>query len=57
MNLMNPGSFLWNDWLKLITTIKSTEIGTKAMTIAQRALNFVMSNNPVGWLIAGLTAL
>lgn len=41
----------------LITTIKSTEIGTKAMTIAQRALNFVMSNNPVGWLIAGLTAL
>lgn len=41
----------------LITTIKSTEIGTKAMTIAQRALNFVMSNNPVGWLVAGLTAL
>jgi len=41
----------------LITTIKSTEIGTKAMTIAQRALNFVMNNNPVGWLVAGLTAL
>jgi hypothetical protein len=37
--------------------LKSTEIGAKAMAVAQRILNAVMSANPIGLLIAGITAL
>jgi hypothetical protein len=42
---------------QLGNAIKSTEIGAKAMAVAQRILNAVMAANPIGLLIAGITAL
>lgn len=41
----------------LTNAIKSTELGTKAAAIAQRVWNAVMAANPIGLIIAGLTAL
>ncbi len=41
---------------KLVVT-KATTFATKAWTVAQRALNFVLSNNPIGRLIMILTGL
>jgi hypothetical protein len=37
--------------------IKSTELGAKAAAVAQRIWNAVMAANPIGLIIAGLTAL
>jgi hypothetical protein len=37
--------------------LKSTTLGTQAATVAQRIYNAVMAANPIGLLIAGLTAL
>lgn len=52
------GVIAMGDSFKVLTTIiKSTEIGAKAMAVAQRILNAVMAANPIGLLIAGLTAL
>ncbi len=41
----------------LTNAIKSTELGAKAAAIAQRVWNAVMAANPIGLIIAGLTAL
>jgi hypothetical protein len=46
------------DSLKVVSSLlKSTTLGTQAMAVAQRILNAVMSANPIGLLIAGITAL
>ena len=46
------------DSLKAVgNLLKSTTIGTQVATVAQRIYNAVMAANPVGLLIAGLTAL
>jgi hypothetical protein len=46
------------DSLKVVGAMqKSTTLGTQAATVAQRIYNAVMAANPVGLLIAGLTAL
>jgi hypothetical protein len=46
------------DSLKAVgNLLKSTTIGTKVATVAQRIYNAVMAANPIGLLIAGLTAL
>lgn len=46
------------DSLKVVGTIlKSTTVGTYLATAAQRVYNAVMAANPVGLLVAGLTAL
>jgi len=46
------------DSLKAVgNLLKSTTLGTQAATVAQRIYNAVMAANPVGLLIAGLTAL
>jgi chemotaxis protein histidine kinase CheA len=46
------------DSLKAVGNIlKSTTIGTKVATTAQRIYNAVMKDNPIAWLIMGLTAL
>ena len=46
------------DSLKVVSTmLKSTTIGTYLATAAQRVYNAVMAANPVGLLVAGLTAL
>jgi hypothetical protein len=37
--------------------LKSTTLGTQAATVAQRIYNAVMKDNPIAWLIMGLTAL
>jgi chemotaxis protein histidine kinase CheA len=42
---------------KLGNAIKSSEIGAKAMAVAQRILNAVMAANPIALIVAGLTAL
>jgi hypothetical protein len=46
------------DSLKVVgAMLKSTTLGTQAATVAQRIYNAVMAANPIGLLIAGLTAL
>jgi hypothetical protein len=46
------------DSLKAVgNLLRSTTIGTQVATVAQRIYNAVMAANPVGLLIAGLTAL
>jgi hypothetical protein len=46
------------DSLKAVgNLLKSTTIGTQVATVAQRIYNAVMAANPIGLLIAGLTAL
>ena len=46
------------DSLKVVgTMLKSTTVGTYLATAAQRVYNAVMAANPVGLLVAGLTAL
>jgi hypothetical protein len=46
------------DSLKVVSTmLKSTTIGTYLATAAQRVYNAVMAANPIGLLVAGLTAL
>jgi len=46
------------DSLKAVgNLLRSTTIGTKLATVAQRIYNAVMAANPIGLLIAGLTAL
>jgi hypothetical protein len=46
------------DSLKAVgNLLKSTTIGTKVATTAQRIYNAVMKDNPIAWLIMGLTAL
>lgn len=46
------------DSLRVVgTMLKSTTLGTQAATVAQRIYNAVMKDNPVAWLIMGLTAL
>lgn len=46
------------DSLKAVgNLLKSTTIGTQVATVAQRIYNAVMAANPVGLLVAGLTAL
>jgi hypothetical protein len=46
------------DSLRVVgTMLKSTTLGTQAATVAQRIYNAVMAANPIGLLIAGLTAL
>lgn len=46
------------DSLKVVgAMLKSTTLGTQAATVAQRIYNAVMKDNPVAWLIMGLTAL
>lgn len=46
------------DSLKVVgTMLKSTTIGTYLATAAQRVYNAVMAANPIGLLVAGLTAL
>jgi hypothetical protein len=46
------------DSLKVVSTmLKSTTVGTYLATAAQRVYNAVMAANPVGLLVAGLTAL
>ena len=42
---------------KIITLIKSWNLVTKAMTIAQGALNAIMALNPITLIIIGITAL
>lgn len=42
---------------KIVTLIKSWNLVTKAMTIAQGALNAVMALNPITLIIIGITAL
>ena len=46
------------DSLKAVgNLLKSTTLGTQVATVAQRIYNAVMAANPIGLLIAGLTAL
>ena len=46
------------DSLKVVgAMLKSTTLGTQVATVAQRIYNAVMAANPIGLLIAGLTAL
>ena len=46
------------DSLKVVgAMLKSTTLGTQAATVAQRIYNAVMKDNPIAWLIMGLTAL
>jgi hypothetical protein len=46
------------DSLKAVgNLLRSTTIGTQVATVAQRIYNAVMAANPIGLLIAGLTAL
>jgi hypothetical protein len=46
------------DSLKVVgSLLKSTTLGTQLATVAQRVYNAVMAANPIGLLIAGLTAL
>lgn len=46
------------DSLKAVgNLLKSTTIGTQVATVAQRIYNAVMAANPIGLLVAGLTAL
>jgi hypothetical protein len=46
------------DSLRVVgTMLKSTTLGTQAATVAQRIYNAVMKDNPIAWLIMGLTAL
>ena len=46
------------DSLKVVSTmLKSTTVGTYLATAAQRVYNAVMAANPIGLLVAGLTAL
>ena len=46
------------DSLKVVgTMLKSTTVGTYLATAAQRVYNAVMAANPIGLLVAGLTAL
>jgi hypothetical protein len=46
------------DSLKVVSNVlKSTTVGTYALAAAQRVYNAVMAANPIGALIAGLTAL
>lgn len=35
----------------------ATAAGLKVVTVAQKALNIAMANNPIGWLIKGVTVL
>ena len=37
--------------------LKSTTVGTYLATAAQKLYNLALKDNPIGWLIAGLTAL
>ena len=46
------------DSLKVVSTmLKSTTVGTYLATAAQKLYNLALKDNPIGWLIAGLTAL
>jgi hypothetical protein len=46
------------DSLKVVgNLLKSTTIGTYLATAAQKLYNLALKDNPIGWLIAGLTAL
>ena len=46
------------DSLKVVgTMLKSTTVGTYLATAAQKLYNLALKDNPIGWLIAGLTAL
>lgn len=46
------------DSLKVVgNLLKSTTVGTYLLTAAQKLYNLALKDNPIGWLIAGLTAL
>jgi len=46
------------DSLKVVgAMLKSTTVGTYLLTAAQKLYNLALKDNPIGWLIAGLTAL
>jgi len=46
------------DSLKVVgAMLKSTTVGTYLLTAAQKLYNIALKDNPIGWLIAGLTAL
>lgn len=46
------------DSLKVVgNLLKSTTVGTYLLTAAQKLYNLTLKDNPIGWLIAGLTAL
>ena len=38
-------------------SLKKTTVGTYLLTAAQKLYNLALKDNPIGWLIAGLTAL